>query len=119
ANRPGGAWHHLLPDASPYEELPAAHRLLRHARHRVAADQGADYEILDDALAALDLPADLPAAFVHPDLVARNVRRSPAARLTVLDWAGAGRGPRVVSLGCLLWSAAGQRRSIDAAVRGY
>lgn len=119
ANRPGGAWHHLLPDASPYEELPAARRLLRHARHRVAPDQGADYEILDDALAALDLPADLPAAFVHPDFVARNVLRSPDGRLTVLDWAGAGRGPRVVSLGCLLWSAAGQRRSIDAAVRGY
>jgi methyltransferase (TIGR00027 family) len=119
ANRPGGAWHHLLPDATPTEELAAARELLHDARHRVPRGRAADYELLVGALAGLTLAPDLPTALVHPDLVPGNAVQAGNGALTVLDWAGAGRGPRLVSLGCLLWSAAGHGPSVDAAVRSY
>jgi Ser/Thr protein kinase RdoA (MazF antagonist) len=37
----------------------------------------------------------------------------------MIDWTGAGRGPRIVSLGCLLWAAAGDKHSLAAAISGY
>jgi methyltransferase (TIGR00027 family) len=119
ANRPGGAWHHLLLDATPAEELTAARELLHNARHRVPRGHGADYDVLRHAAAGLELPPDLPTALVHPDFVPRNLLRTGEGDLTVVDWAGAGRGPRLVSLGCLLWSAAGHGPSVDAVARGY
>ncbi|HEX4219754.1 MAG TPA: phosphotransferase, partial [Acidimicrobiales bacterium] len=119
ANRPGGAWHHLLLDATPADELTAARELLHEARHRVPHGRGADYDLLGQALAGLELPPDLPIALVHPDFVPNNLVRTGKGELTVLDWAGAGGGPRLVSLGCLLWSAAGHGPSVDAAATGY
>ncbi len=118
-NRPGGAWHHLLLDATPAEELTAARELLDNARHRVPRGHGTDYDVLRHALAGLELPPDLPTALVHPDFVPRNLLRTGEGDLTIVDWSGAGRGPRLVSLGCLLWSAAGHGPSVDAVARGY
>jgi methyltransferase (TIGR00027 family) len=119
AHRPGGAWHHLLNDATPTDELAAARHLLHDARPRVPHGRTAEYELLHEALADLTLAPDLPEALVHPDLGPRNALRTAAGALTIVDWAGAGRGPRLVSLGCLLWAAAGHGPSVDAAVRGY
>jgi len=118
ADRPGGAWHHLLLDATPTDELVAARNLLHDARHRVRRSDGAAYGQLCDALDALTLPVDLPVAVVHPDLVPRNLIQD-GENLTIIDWSGAGCGPRVISLGCLLWSTAGHGPSVDAVVRGY
>ncbi len=118
ADRAGGAWHHLVLDATPADELVAVRQLLHDARHRVRHRDAAAYEQLREAVDALTLPADLPVAIVHPDLVPRNLIRD-GDDLTVIDWAGAGLGTRVVSLGCLLWSTAGHGPSVDAVVRGY
>ena len=119
ATRPGGAWHHLLSDATVYEELDAARNLLDDARHRVPPRRAADFHRLSDAVGGLTLPPDLPTSVVHPDFVPRNVIGASDGSLTVVDWSGAGVGPRVVSLGCLLWSAAGHGPSVDAAARAY
>ncbi len=119
AQRPSGAWHHLLPDGSTAQELDAARTLLAAARHRVAASDADCYDALADALEGADAGADLPHTLVHPDFVPRNAIGRPEGDITVIDWSGAGQGPRIVSLGCLLWAAAGSKRSIEAAMSGY
>jgi Ser/Thr protein kinase RdoA (MazF antagonist) len=96
AMRPGGAWH-----------------------HRVPAGGAARYDTLVSALDAADACADLPHALVHPDCVPRNAVGQPEGDVTLIDWAGAGQGPRIVSLGCLLWAAAPSKRNIAAALAGY
>ncbi len=118
ADRAGGAWHHLVLDATPADELVAVRQLLNDARHRVRPGGLAAYEQLREAVDDLTLPVDLPVAVVHPDLVPRNLIQD-GDDLTVIDWSGAGRGARVVSLGCLLWSTAGHGPSVDAVIRGY
>ncbi len=122
--RPGGGWHHLVPDGTAADEISAARGLLHDARHLApAADAGrydqlvAAVDIVDHLLGRPDVA--LPEALVHADLVPRNAIRSPAGDVVVIDWAGAGRGSRVASLGCLLWAAAGNRRAVAAAVSGY
>lgn len=119
ANRPGGAWHHLLFDATVADELAAAATLLHDARHRVPPGGEADYERLHEALDSARVPPDLPTGVVHPDFVPRNLLQAADGSLTVVDWSGAGLGARLVSLGCLLWSVAGHGPSLDAAARGY
>jgi Ser/Thr protein kinase RdoA (MazF antagonist) len=119
AMRPGGAWHHLLPDGSPADELAAARTLLHGARHRVSAGGVTRYDTLAGALEAADACADLPHVLVHPDCVPRNAIGQPEGGVTLIDWTGAGQGPRIVSLGCLLWAAAGSKRNVAAALAGY
>lgn len=119
ARRPGGAWHHLVSDATVYEELEAARNLMHDARHRVPPRHAADFDRLSDVVGGLTLPPDLPTSVVHPDFVPRNIVGASDGSLTVVDWSGSGVGPRIVSLGCLLWSAAGHGPSVDAAARAY
>jgi len=119
ARRPGGAWHHLLPAGSPAQEVTAARTLLHEARHRVAAGDGDRYDALVAALDASDGCADLPHALVHPDCVPRNAIGQPGGDVTIIDWTGTGRGPRIVSFGCLLWAAAGDQGNVAAAISGY
>jgi len=118
ALRPGGAWHHLLPGGSPEQEGTAIRALLRDARHRVPAGAADRYDTLLAAVDAWDSCADLPHALVHPDFVPRNAIGQPDGEVTIIDWAGTGRGPRIVSLGCLLWSA-GPGKNTAAAITGY
>lgn len=119
AMRPGGGWHHLVFDGGPREEIAAAAALLREARHRVPAGQGGLYDVLAGELADADDCHDLPAAVTHPDLVPSNLIACPDGPV-VIDWNGAGWGPRLPSLGFLLW-AAGTRgpKLVDAVVAGY
>jgi len=120
ADRPGGAWHHLILDAPPEEERGALVQLLDAARSRVPGDQVPLYDELRRELETLDAFDHLPHSLVHPDPVPRNVIVSRDGNATVIDWAGAGRGPRVVSLGCLLWAASScGRDGVRAALRGY
>jgi Ser/Thr protein kinase RdoA (MazF antagonist) len=118
--RPGGAWHHLAPVGVPADEVDAAMTLLQSVRARTT---GADSEHCDqllDAVAGLDDAADLPHGFVHPDFVPANAIQVAGGGLVIVDWAGAGRGPRLWSLAYLLW-AGGVRdlRLVDAAVSHY
>ena len=52
----------------------------------------------------LDDGADLPHAFVHPDFVPANAITTPDDHRVIVDWAGAGNGPRLWSLAFLLWA---------------
>ena len=108
--RPGGAWHHVVPGGGPAEELAAATALLVDVK-------GADE--LRERLAEADDCADLPHALVHPDFVPANAIAVDDG-LVIVDWTNAGRGPRLWSLGFLLWAAgARERRLVDAVVSRY
>jgi len=48
--------------------------------------------------------AEVSPAFLHPDFVSANAIPTPDEKLVVVDWTGAGRGPRLPSLGLLLWA---------------
>jgi len=103
--REGGAWHHLSVSGGPAAEVAAASGLLEQAQSRVGLRELARYHELCDAVEQTDACEDLPHAFVHPDFVAANAIPTPDERLVIIDWAGSGRGPRLWSLGFLLWSA--------------
>jgi Ser/Thr protein kinase RdoA (MazF antagonist) len=73
---------------------------------------------------------DLPVSLIHADLVTPNVVAQPRDegseydKWTVVDWAGAGVGPRILSLAFLAavaspWRPAGSMGLINAVVKGY
>jgi hypothetical protein len=123
---PGGAWHHVA-DGAPRDEIAAATALLERARADASARDRKHIETLLDELQRLDDGDDLPHALVHPDLVPVNAiddehanPEQPGRGVVVIDWAGAGRGPRAWSLALMLW-AGGARdlRLVDAVVSRY
>jgi Phosphotransferase enzyme family len=118
--RSGGAWHHLSFAGGPREEIAAATDLLEEHLPRVGFRELALFHRLQDEVARTDDCHDLPHAFVHPDFVLANAIPTAEGKLAIVDWAGAGRGPRLWSLGFLLW-AAGARdlRLIDFVVSRY
>lgn len=118
--RSGGAWHHLSFTGGPREEIAAATALLDDAAGQVPVRQLAMFDRLRAAVEHADDCADLPHALVHPDFVPANAIPTPDDRLVIVDWTGAGRGPRLWSLGFLLW-AAGVRhpRLIDLVTSRY
>jgi Ser/Thr protein kinase RdoA (MazF antagonist) len=101
--RAGGAWHLLASSGGPAAELAAATELLDAVD--VSAKDNAMLAIVRDELASIDDGADLPEAFVHPDFVPSNAIVRPDEKLVIIDWAGSGRGPRLWSIGWLLWAA--------------
>jgi Ser/Thr protein kinase RdoA (MazF antagonist) len=113
AARPGGALHHYA-EGTPADELSAARRWLRDIEPRVAVTDRDQLEVLRRALADADDGTGLPEAFVHPDPVPKNTIFTKDGPVLV-DWAGAGRGPRLASLALVLRSSwAGPRF-----MRGY
>jgi Ser/Thr protein kinase RdoA (MazF antagonist) len=118
--RAGGAWHHLSLIGGPREEVAAAGALLDDALPRVGDRELSLYERLRDEVDRVDDCQDLAHAFVHPDFVPANAIPTPDEGLVIVDWAGAGRGPRLWSLGFLLWAAgARSMRLVDVAVSRY
>jgi Ser/Thr protein kinase RdoA (MazF antagonist) len=115
--RPGGAWHHLVPRGTPADEVQAARLIVERAR---PARASVPYDRLLARVEGSDPATDLPHAFVHPDFVPANAITTEDERPVIIDWANSGRGPRVWSLGFLLW-AAGARdlRLVDALVSRY
>jgi Ser/Thr protein kinase RdoA (MazF antagonist) len=121
---PGGGWHHLALTGTPADEVAVARSLLGELSSQ-AGPRGADgFAVLNEALdVAAATTVGLPEAFVHPDFVPVNAITAgddPTARPIIVDWTNAGRGPRVWSLGFVLW-AAGARdlRLVDAFVSRY
>jgi Ser/Thr protein kinase RdoA (MazF antagonist) len=109
--RPGGAWHLVAPGGgTTSDEIDGALTLLTELQH----------EPLRARLAEADDCSDLPHAFVHPDFVPANAITTPDDATVVIDWTGAGRGPRLSSLGFLLWVAgATDLRLIDTVLTRY
>ena len=118
--RPGGAWHHLVSQGDSRDEVAAARALLDDAEARVPETQRTVYAALRDELARAEDCDGLPECLIHPDFVPANVVNSRSAGTVVVDWTGAGRGPRLWSLAFLLWAAGdGGSGCIDAVVAGY
>lgn len=103
--RPGGAWHHFA-EGHPREEIAAVRTALQGGRgtDSVRRTDPAVFSELDHELALVDDGDGLPEAFTHPDFVMPNVVATSDPALVVVDWTGAGRGPRVWSLGFFLWA---------------
>jgi Ser/Thr protein kinase RdoA (MazF antagonist) len=121
---PGGGWHHLALAGTPADEVAVARSLLSELEAE-AGPRGTDgFAVLDTALeTTTPTTTGLPEAFVHPDFVPVNTIAAtddPDSRPIIVDWTNAGRGPRVWSLGFVLW-AAGARdlRLVDAFVSRY
>jgi Ser/Thr protein kinase RdoA (MazF antagonist) len=113
ADRPAGALHHYA-EGTPADELSAARCWLRDIEPRVAVADRDQLDLLGRALADADDATGLPEAFVHPDPVPKNTVFTKDGPVLV-DWAGAGRGPRIASLALVLRSSwAGPRF-----MRGY
>ncbi len=117
--RPGGAWHHLT-DGLPRDEISAAQALLADCQDRVPLAERKHYEMLRRELADADTGTGLPQALIHPDFVLANVIASAQRGPVLVDWTGAGRGPRAWSLAFLLF-AEGARNPprADLVVAGY
>lgn len=109
----GGGWHHLVAQGTPRDEIDAALALLHRA-------DGGPHVLgpLHDALSGLDDCGDAPHGVVHPDFVPVNAIRPPEGGVVIVDWAGAGRGPRLWSLGFLLWAAGARELGLVDAVAG-
>jgi methyltransferase (TIGR00027 family) len=118
--RDGGGWHHLVHQGSPAAEIAAARSGLEASASGLPADQRPLVAKLLAELDRADSCADLPQALIHPDFVPANAIRTPDGSLVLVDWTGAGRGPRLYPLAFLLWAAgcAGPSR-LDAVVAGY
>jgi Ser/Thr protein kinase RdoA (MazF antagonist) len=123
---PGGGWHHLAA-GTPRDEIAAATELLERVSEDAPVAQLAPLGTLLDELERLDDGADLPHALVHPDFVPVNAiedeRADPQQSgrgVVVVDWTGAGRGPRLWSLAFTLWAAGGRSpKLVDAIVSRY
>ena len=120
ADRPGGAWHHLVPQGGPRDEIDALVALLDQAARRVSASQRGLFEALRETATRLEDGAWLPHAFTHADFVPVNAITSASGQVTIIDWAGAGRAPRLWSLGFLLWVAGAENlAAVDAVISSY
>src|ERR1700733_2264517 len=116
--RPGGGWHHLA-DGRPDAEVAAAARMLADAAGIIADDQQAAYQALCAEIGALDTGDGLPEALTHPDFVLANVIATQDG-MVLVDWAGAGRGPRLWSLAFLLYAeGVKDQRRADVVLVGY
>src|SRR3984885_5860395 len=116
--RPGGGWHHLA-DGRPDAEVAAAARMLADAAGIIADDQQAAYQALCAEIGGLDTGDGLPEALNHPDSAIPNVIATQDG-MVLVDWAGAGRGPRLWSLAFLLYAeGVKDQRRADVVLVGY
>jgi Ser/Thr protein kinase RdoA (MazF antagonist) len=123
---PGGAWHHLAV-GTPRDEIAAAIELLERVSGDAPVAQLAAFGTLLDELERLDAAADLPQSLVHPDFVPVNAIEDehadpgqPGRGVVVVDWTGAGRGPRLWSLAFCLWAGGGRNpKLVDLIVSRY
>lgn len=116
--RPGGAWHHLA-DGLPSAEIAAASQMLAEAAPLIPDAERTAFDALRAEVAALDAAEGLPEGLIHPDFVLANVVATPGG-MVLVDWAGAGRGPRLWSLAFLLYAeAAKEPRRAGVVLHGY
>jgi Ser/Thr protein kinase RdoA (MazF antagonist) len=102
---PGGGWHHLVSSGTPSDEVLALQTMLSDYASSVAAADRAALKALSTAVSEIDTCDDLPHCFVHPDMVPLNAIESDDGSIAIVDWANAGRGPRLWSLGMALFAA--------------
>jgi Ser/Thr protein kinase RdoA (MazF antagonist) len=128
--RKAGSLHHSSPNGGgPGADLAAAASWLDGVETLVRPAYRAQYDSLRELLERTDAGDDLPTSFVHPDFHRGNVLESSDG-FVVIDWTGAGVGPRVGALGMLLFTAVAKQYAgeaphapdvarVDAVVAGY
>ncbi len=122
--REAGALHHYARNGGgPASDLAAASSWLAALEDQAPAQQRARFDALREQIANADACLGLPQALIHPDPVLKNLLATGSGKLVLIDWTGAGRGPRLASLASLIWSyALGQGgwspRRVDAVVAG-
>jgi len=78
------------------------------------------YAMLARELADADDGDGLPAALIHPDFVLANVIASAERGMVLVDWTGAGHGPRAWPLAFLLYAEGAKNPPrADLVVAGY
>ena len=117
---PGGGWHHLISSGTPKDEVAALQRLLDDFAPRVRDDDVKAFRSLRARVKGIDVCDDLPHCLVHPDMVPTNAIEVEDRSLVIVDWANAGRGPRLWSLAMTLF-AAGARdlRLVEKVISRY
>jgi Ser/Thr protein kinase RdoA (MazF antagonist) len=120
--RRGGAWHHLSASGGLSEECEAARTMLETFKAQHKTDNLEHVDRLMSELGQIQGFEDLPSTIVHPDFVPSNViGNASTGNWTIIDWAGAGCGPRLISLGFLLLVAGvkGKMTLVDSVMSGY
>ncbi|HJT59307.1 MAG TPA: phosphotransferase [Ktedonobacteraceae bacterium] len=120
----GGLHHYVQSGGEPENDLIAAASWLEAIEDRVPEQNRKLYESLCEQVAGCDNCHNLPEAPIHPDPVLKNFLVMDSNDLVLIDWTGAGRGPRIASLAVLIWSCAMVKggwspRRVDAVVAGY
>ena len=119
AKRNAGGLHLYTVDGTVRSEIEMAKACLEAAAFRGTDER---WELLRAGLDATDDFASLPKAFMHPDPGTPNAVLS-GRELILIDWTGAGLGPRVLGLGLLLGACAEgktfNREWTDAMMKTY
>jgi Ser/Thr protein kinase RdoA (MazF antagonist) len=105
--RRGGGWHLASADIGTRSDDLAA------LVPQIADDR------LRAAVESIDTGDGLPESLVHPDPSGANVIADPGADPTLIDWTGAGRGPRLLSFAVLLGTALDAPQVAEPIMRGY
>jgi Ser/Thr protein kinase RdoA (MazF antagonist) len=124
AREAGSLHHYSARGGGPRVELNAAVSWLDEVKDVVPAQNRTLLESLREQVLRDDDYRGLPESLIHPDPVLKNAIATPDAGLVLIDWTGAGRGPRLASLAVLLWSGALKEggwspERVDAMVAGY
>jgi Ser/Thr protein kinase RdoA (MazF antagonist) len=116
--------HYSKLEGLPRNDLNAATSWLNTIADRTPLQSQGLREKLLERLGLADDLRDLTRALIHPDPVLKNFIEKPSHELTLIDWTGAGKGPRLLALAILIWNSAlaqgtakGQR--VNAAIAGY
>jgi hypothetical protein len=103
----------------PKQDLAAAMSFLAGVEDKVTPDGREAFEWLRDQVETADDAEGLPEALTHGNYHLWAAVGIPGA-LTIVGWAGSGRGPRLPALAWLLRTTAeGNPDNIDAVLRGY
>ncbi len=99
----GGGWHGLsLNGGGRAADFALLSELLADRKRTLSKSEGKDIDALLAALAAIDRCEGLPMVLVHVDFGGPNVLKGADGSFTVVDWTGAGRGPRLESVAATL-----------------
>jgi Ser/Thr protein kinase RdoA (MazF antagonist) len=105
--RPAGSLHHYsLSGGYPKTEIDTAISWLEETEEKFSVVNATLHKSLKEQLVNVDDLHDLPSAFLHPDPVMKNLIQTPENNLVLIDWTGAGTGPRLSSIAVLIWSSA-------------
>src|SRR5690349_18327190 len=116
--RLAGSWHSLSVNGGGRRDDVETLLPLLADRREQSPEMAAGIDAIRAEIEAIDFCEDLPHALIHIDLGGPNLIETAEGRSVVIDWAGAGRGPRVFAL-TGLGHGTRDPRLVDAYVAGF